>query len=107
MDVAAALRAGRVRLRQEDVDLSVATTGTPVLPPNPNRVAFAISNPGTNFVMVAHRPLSAATRGVRLDSAGGYYSEKYEELGAAVGSGIYAAADTAAVTVSVTEWEVY
>lgn len=108
MNVAEALRAGRVRRRRSSEAVTVATTGTLVLAPNPNRVSFDVSNlDASNYAVVADRPVTAATAGRRVAASGGYYSAKYEELGQAVGDALYGAFDTAQGTLYVTEWEVF
>lgn len=106
-NIAELLRMGRVRAKRRSEAITVPTTGVELLPPNPNRVSYDVSNLGTNFAVVADRPVTAATVGRRLDSAGGYYGAKFEEIGYAVGDAVYAAFDTAQGTLHVTEWEVY
>lgn len=107
MDLKAAIAAGRIRPELRNQQVAVTTTGVQLLARNPNRVSIEVSNLGANFVTVARRPIAAATVGLRLDSAGGFYGVKYEELGQAVGDELFAAADTAQVTVDVTAWEAY
>lgn len=107
MDLAKAIAEGRVRPEVRNQQVAVPTTGVQLLGRNPNRVAVEVSNLGANFATVARRPIAAATAGFRLDTAGGFYSAKFEEFGRAVGDEIFAAADTAQVTLDVTAWEAF
>lgn len=109
MDKLAAIAAGRIRIRgTPDRAVTVPTTGVELLPPNPNRIGWYANNQDSgNFAVVAHRPLAVSTLGARLDSNGGSYGEQHWELGDSVCDPVYACANTAQLTLHVTEWEVY
>ena len=107
LDLKAAIAAGRVRPERRNEQVAVPTTGVQLLPRNPNRVAVEVANQGANFATVARRPIGAATIGFRLDAGGGFYSAKFEEFGQSIGDELFAAADTAQVSLDVSAWEAY
>lgn len=106
--VAELLRSGAVRLgRAENVACTNAAGGTEVLKFNPRRVAFVIVNNEANAARATRGGIVPTTTiGVPIDANGGALSQKFEDVGEAVGLSLRAILATAAGNLYVEEYEV-
>ena len=93
------------RAVENPVSDEIGTSAEPVLKNNPDRVFWLIVNLSTNVVYVALARDVGATKGIRLDSNGGWVSMSVEEDGEAVGYEVFAVATGAASAIYVLEME--
>ena len=89
------------RAVENPVVAEVGTSVVEVLKNNPDRVFWLIVNLSTNVVYVALKEDVSETKGMRLDTSGGWVSFSVEEDGEAVGYAVYAKATGAASAIYV------
>jgi len=84
---------------------SVGTTAAEILKNNPDRVFWLVINLSPNVVYLGFTGEVSSTRGIRLDSYGGWASMSVEEDGEAVAYLIFALATGASSAIYVLEIE--
>lgn len=101
------LKTGSVRLgRAENVACTNAAGGTLILGHNPRRVAFVIANNEANAARATRGGIVPTTSiGVPIDANGGVMSQRFEDVGEAVGLALRAILATAAGNLYVEEYE--
>lgn len=83
--------------------MTIDVTLTPILPNNPNRLFWIITNEGANDCRVSIDPAISATSGWILAAAGGLISMFWEEDGEGVGYAVYGICVAAGAKIRVRE----
>ena len=93
----------KTETRDNPVTATAGTGRTLVLRANPSRIAFTITNLGTNFVFLWSDAEVSSTRGVRINGNGGSAQVLFDEDFARVGYNWFVIADTGTSAISIQE----
>lgn len=84
--------------------VTIGTTPTQILDPDPNRIAWIIINLSSSDFYVSHRPGVSSSFGTIVTANGGDAGEDVDKHGSVVGKEVHAVAGTGGLTANVIEY---